>query len=55
MTNYERIQAMSIDELAKILASCGDCSCCIYKKSPGCEWTCREGAKKWLESEAANK
>lgn len=50
MTNYERIKAMSIEQLAKMLN--GECQFCAYD---GAECTyndnmhCDEGCLKWLK------
>ena len=52
MTNFERIKAMDIDELAKWTWDKCECVGCAYK--PG--WCggekCIEGHKEWLEQEA---
>lgn len=53
MTNFERIKAMSVDEMAKLLCDCSDCG------NDGCygndlciqgDGACN-GLVKWLESE----
>lgn len=59
MTNFERIKAMSVDEMADFInhETDGICSCCVrFGKSeekcyniPG---ECKRGIKNWLESEA---
>lgn len=51
MTNYEIIKAMDIDELAHLLED--DCYYCVcYPATGSCSLPCKEGVKKWLESEA---
>lgn len=54
MTNYEKIKEMSIDEMAALFSvACGFCVCAC---EPGnCSLSCKEGVKKWLESEAETK
>jgi hypothetical protein len=57
MTNYERIKAMTVNEMAEMFEeifsyfkSCGHCiafGICMDAGNCGCEVT----AKKWLESE----
>lgn len=55
MTNYEKIKAMSVEEMANLL-DYGECHCCIYYNENGpsrCDMhECIEGVIKWLESEA---
>ena len=54
MTNYEKIKAMDIDELAELFQ--GDCTFCVCFSDPRCfSLSCKEGVKKWLESEAEDK
>lgn len=56
MTNFEKIKAMDIDELAEFLDSCGGCGLCIYRENEECKvQSCENGVRKWLESETANK
>lgn len=57
MTNYEKIKAMDIDELAKLLDSCGSCGFCICRENEEeCNvQSCENGTRKWLESEAVTK
>ena len=51
MTNYEKIKAADIDELANLLQF--DCEFCVCYPEPGpCSMPCNKGVKKWLESEA---
>lgn len=56
MTNYERIKAMSIDEMADfIIKETNHCDFCSRKNSPTCvdvEGGCKKYIKKYLESEA---
>lgn len=50
MTIYEKIKSMDIDELAHLLEC--DCYCCVcYPETGPCSLPCKEGVKKWLESE----
>lgn len=51
MTNFERIKAMSLDEMAGIMAEEG-CYHCEYADAEKCYMRCTEGVRKWLESEA---
>ena len=57
MNNYERIKAMSIEEMAKFLPIIGDyCEVCLFKNSSLCTETtsdmdCTRTIKHWLESE----
>lgn len=48
---------MDIDELAKLLDSCGGCGLCIYRENKEeCNvQSCENGMRKWLESEAVTK
>ena len=62
MTNYERIKAMSVDEMVAFInhETDGICSCCnLYpgKKDRCYEiyGTCERGIKQWLESEVDTK
>ena len=54
MTNYEKIKAMSVEELADLL-DYGECHCCAYYKTNSpvdcLDCVCKDGVKKWLESE----
>lgn len=51
MTNYERIKAMSIEQLAAMLD--GECEFCAYNGA-GCTYNdnmhCDEGCLKWLKN-----
>lgn len=55
MNNYEKIKAMSIDEMAKCIDDISDCICRICKNNSSVKCkpfeTCCEGIKQWLESE----
>ena len=52
MTNFERIKAMSIEELAKELAKDSACEFCkMFDEQTCMEITCEQGIIKWLESE----
>lgn len=52
MTNYERIKAMSAEEMAEIIHAC--CKYCIYQGKE-CynseDMLCRDGHLKWLNLE----
>ena len=52
MTNFEKIKAMSVEEMAKLLRTHLICDYCIhyYEKSCG-GFGCLNGIIKWLESE----
>lgn len=50
MTNYERIKAMSVDEMAEMLSEVTDCYWCRAKVR-NCEGHCHEFIRRWLESE----
>lgn len=59
MTNFERIKQMTVDELAKFIATDldGTCFCCNYSgHTDKCgdeynEEVCKKGIMEWLESE----
>ena len=58
VTNFERIRAMSIDEMAVMLADeiphgdCSGCYQCVYLEKPdGLRDKCQGGWLEWLESE----
>ena len=58
MSNYDRIKAMSIDEMVAFInhETDGICSCCILfpDKKDRCyaiAGMCERGIKQWLESE----
>lgn len=54
MNNFEKIKAMNIDEMAKILSS--DCAnrCPKYFQFKKCYGNCQENVKQWLEQESEN-
>lgn len=57
MTNYERIKAMSLEEMAAFVEAAGRNTChkiCVYRQgSENCKnLTCQTGIKHWLESES---
>lgn len=55
MTNFERIKAMSVEEVVKVIKHHG-CSVCPLNKDSLCfELGCSKSIKKWLESETADK
>ena len=51
ITNYEKIKAMSIDEMAKIFAKNGYCEFCKLKEAQTCDMPCEQGVRQYLESE----
>lgn len=59
MNNYERIKAMSIEEMAECmdLLKCSDCGISDFDECPSCiiyglcQRIGKTGIKKWLESE----
>lgn len=51
MTNYEKIKAMSIDEMAMFLANYVACEYCPMENSCIAKAGCDELFKQWLESE----
>lgn len=53
MTNYEMIKQLSVEEMAEFLRDNDYCDVCIYDRTPCRERSCKDGIKKWLESEAA--
>lgn len=55
MTNFEKIKAMTIEEMAKTIDNAynkNSCEvCCIYNGNCTTNTTCTVGIKHWLESE----
>lgn len=53
MTNYEKIKAMSVEEMAEMLSECTSlCATCIHTHCPMAWGTpCKEYMQKFLESE----
>lgn len=56
MTNYERIKAMSIEEMAAFVEAAGRNNCqkiCVHRQgSENCKnMPCQTGIKHWLERE----
>ena len=56
MTNYDRIKAMSIEDMVRFIRDYvfGVCGCCIFSENENCydnEDKCKFGIKQWLESE----
>ena len=51
ITNFERIKAMSVDEMAVLLETppCGLCK--LYEKQTCDNTPCVRGVRQWLESE----
>ena len=52
MTNYEMIKQLSMEEMAAFLYFTDTCPFCIYDGIPCNELSCKNGIKRWLESEA---
>lgn len=55
MTNYEKIKAMSIEEMVDVadeLSCFGKCGFCTEGTGPHCDGKCDEHIAEWLESEA---
>lgn len=59
MTNFERIKAMSVEEMTKFINQCADCEncCAIYRRVEfdplSCnDNLCNKGIAEWLNSEA---
>lgn len=52
MTNYEKIQNMSIEELADILDHNGCCYMCAYYLEHCKNRDCKQGLLKYLQQEA---
>lgn len=52
-TNYEKIKAMSIDEMTRFIMCQNMCFKCANKELPICKekQNCKSGIKQWLESE----
>ena len=54
VTNFEKLQAMSLEELAEYLGEKETCDMCINNVGSFCvagKGGCEKGHKKWLESE----
>lgn len=52
MTQFERIKAMSIDEMAEAFGKDNYCQICILRDGQTCNNTsCKQGIKQYLESE----
>ena len=49
MNNYQKIKAMSIDEMAELLIS--ECQLCPRANWNDCIKSCLNDKKQWLESE----
>ena len=51
ITNFEKIKAMNIDEMARCLGA-NSCNYCVYQQV-NCDdiKQCKDGIKLWLESE----
>lgn len=55
MTNYEMIKQFSVEEMAEFFNDVDNCDACMYDRIPCKELSCKDGIKKWLESEAVTK
>ncbi len=55
MTNYEMIKQLSVEEMTEFFNDSGNCNVCIYDDIPCNELSCKDGIKRWLESEAEDK
>ena len=55
-TNYDRIRNMSIEDFTNFIYYNYRCQRCAFHNDfePACEGECREGIKKWLESEVTD-
>lgn len=51
MTNYEKIKAMSIEEMAKDISEI-TCNYCAENKKACCDGLCEKHVGEWLVSEA---
>ena len=51
ITNFERIKAMSVEEMAELIDKNYKCRKCYYYGH--CNGDCHGGIKKWLESEVS--
>lgn len=51
MNNFERIKAMNIDEMAKLLSSHNCDYCVLFQKLECYKIKCEDGIKQWLEQE----
>ena len=53
MNNYEKIKAMSIDEMTEFLTNASPCDFCIcdLDENKCMAIGCQDGVKQWLESE----
>lgn len=53
MNNYEKIKAMSIDEMVRWLWRITDCECCEASKKDCCfgAGKCEKTLKQWLQQE----
>ena len=49
MTNYEKIKAMSVDEMVDFINKTNACEKCAHNNC--CDGECRSGIREWLESE----
>lgn len=53
MNNYERIKAMTLDEMAEFLDRKSNHECCYHHYNVSCiGHDCKDGIKQWLESES---
>lgn len=52
MTNREKLNAMSNEELARYFAERCTCDFCVFRNQKCADCECQEGIQTWLESEA---
>lgn len=53
MNNFEKIKAMSIDEMAEFIAENINCgSCCLTDTACPVDLECDEVVKQWLQAES---
>lgn len=52
MTNFERIKAMSVEQMADWIEDTSNCFTCAYEDCNGGSKECLDGHKLWLQREA---
>lgn len=52
MNNYEKIKAMTLDELAKLLSHRNDCGGCPCEFNEECAGGCFLSIRDWLQKES---
>lgn len=53
MTNYERIKAMTVEQMAHFMDN-DRCDCCVYKDELCDEIPCINGHLQWLNKEVSD-